>query len=202
MQNFLTQINNIVGFTVADGTDIDDHCTASAKEVLDILPDSMLLRHSTGASTSSYYLSVTNKRVLHVEKSDGSVTRNCMQIPVALKGRSTDSNSIHKATSFSPIYWIEDDKVHIEPQSGTQGVVYNITYPTIDAGTDTDISNFPDTAEHAVVLSASLKVLNDKLGALIVTDEDTELAQTLQGLIASTSALYQKEIQRLTGAKS
>ena len=202
MQNFLTQINNIVGFTVADGTDIDDHCTASAKEVLDILPDSMLLRHSTGDDTGSYFLSVANKRVLYVEKSDGSVTRNCMKIPVALKGRSTDSNSIHKATDFSPIYWIEDDKVYIEPQSGTQGVVYNIAYPTIDAGTDNGISNFPDTAEHAVVLSASLKVLNDKLGALIVTDEDTELAQTIQGLIASTSALYQKEIQRLTGAKS
>ena len=163
MQSFLLQINDIVGFSVADGNDIDDHCTASAKEVLDILPDSMLLRHSTGSDTTSYYLSVANKRVLHVEKSDGSVNRNCMQIPVALKGRSADSNSIHKATDFSPVYWIEDDKVHIEPQSGAQGIVYNIAYPTIDAGTNTAIDNFPDTAEHAVVLSASLKVLNDKL---------------------------------------
>ena len=32
MQNFLTQINNIVGFTVADGTDIDDHGDSHAKD--------------------------------------------------------------------------------------------------------------------------------------------------------------------------
>tara|TARA_R100001443_G_scaffold117244_2_gene140864 strand:- start:913 stop:1500 length:588 start_codon:yes stop_codon:yes gene_type:complete len=195
MQAFSLQIDNIVGYDVGASTDVDDALTASAKEVLDILPDAMLLKHASTSATSSNVLDVENKRILRVT-SGGYIAK---EVPLGLSTQVSDSNSIHYATARTPAYYIKSNKnLEIKPSDGN---VDHITYPPVTHDL-TAINQFPDTAEHAVVLSASIKLLNKKLGALIVTDEDTELAQTIQGLIASTSALYQKEIQRLTGAKS
>jgi|15BtaG_2_1085339.scaffolds.fasta_scaffold00641_12 hypothetical protein len=283
MQAFSLQIDNIVGYDVGASTDVDDALTASAKEVLDILPDALLLLHSTSSDTSSYKLPLLNKKVLSITK-DGY---NVKSVGLGLSTQIADSNSLHYATERSPVSFINaTNDIEVYPQgSSAQGKVSYINYPvvsnshteissnvqtgvtveaddgvftktahgfvvgntvtlksftiadgtpiaylndlttqiastpnadtfTLEGITATDVvadgingqviknGGFPNSAEHAVVLSASLKLLNKKLGALIVTDEDTELAQTIQGLIASTSALYQKEIQRLTGAKS
>ena len=196
MEAFSLQIDNIVGYDVGTSTDVDDALTASAKEVLDILPDAMLLKHASTSATSSNVLDVENKRILRVTSVNGFYAK---EVPLGLSNQVSDSNSIHFATERTPVYYIKSSKdLEIKP---SEGIVDHIAYPDV-INTDSAINQFPDTAEHAVVLSASIKLLNKKLGSLIVTDEDTELAQTIQGLITSTSALYQKEIQRLTGAKS
>lgn len=197
MQEFSVQIDNIVGYDVGAGTDVDDALTASAKEVLDILPDAMLLKHATTSTTSGYVLDVENKRILRVT-SGGYLSK---EVPLGLSTQVADSNSIHYATVRNPVYYIKSNKELQSKPNDSEAVVDNIVYPDV-VNDDTTIAQFPNTAEYAVALSASIKLLNAKLGELIVTNEDPELAQTLQALIASTTALFQKEIQRLTGAKS
>ena len=85
-----------------------------------------------------------------------------------------------------------------DPTSEEQGQIdYNL-YPSPNHF-DTSITNFPDVAEYAVVLGASIKVLQHHINTLVHEDEDVELAQITQQELLNIQGMYKDEIARLNG---
>ena len=205
MENFDAQILDIIGGTLGSNhlanvgqSALDDYLTISARTVLDVLPDPMLLKHLSTANTSSQVYAISNKRILRVTMAG----YNCREVPFGLSAQVGDSNSIHYATAKSPVFFINgSSQVQVKPTTAEAAVDY-MSYPTIDADGAGAISNFPDAAEYAVVLGAAIKVLQNVLSNHIHVDEDAELAAAMQLELASLQGIYQQEMSKLTGVKS
>ena len=196
MQNFQTQINDLIsGSTALTTAQLDDFLTASAKAVMDILPNELLMQYATVSSTSSSVLAVQDKRVIRVML---DIDKNFIAVykDAGLEAHFTDADSIHYADSTSPIYTaLPNGTLKCYP-TGTEAAVTFTTYPTVTYNLTT-ISSFPTTAEYAVVLASAIKAAQSILNDIIHTDEDVELASTMQLELANLQALYTAEIQRL-----
>ena len=75
----------------------------------------------------------------------------------------------------------------------------NVLIDETTGGSVAKAGGFPNMAEYAVVLNAAIKVAQSLLGELIHTEEDVEIASSMQLEIASLQSLYTAEMQRLIG---
>ena len=95
---------------------------------------------------------------------------------------------MNKPTVTDPVWWIENNKIDVLPTSGA--VKYHeVQYPTVEYD-DTDIANFPDEAERAVVIGACIKAVE----YLMAHEEDIEL---LVPILNQLEKDYQKELSGL-----
>ena len=200
MQSLKNRIEDLIGATAnhanIDDLALKDFLEASTKEIVDKLPNEVLLPYGDKETTSSHSVSVIDKRVLRVTKSGVIATPK----DVSLTANVTQSGSIHKAEDVSPVYIINDEfALAVHPTSGTESKVYTYSYPTITI-TDTDIGGsagkFPTTASYAVILCAAMKCMQSIINDLIHIEEDVELVQASQLELTSLQNLYQMEMQR------
>ena len=212
MANFQVQIEDIAGESgitsqskLADYTaTLSDFLKQSARAVLDILPDSVLIRDSIQSTiTGSSGITVTDKKIVKVLRGN----YGAIEIPLELKAQvQADSGSLMEPTIRNPIYYIEGQvttggSLFIKPDpantdSTTKGYVHHISYPS-PLYSDTTIANFPDSAEYAVVLGAAMRLLQHKMNILIHEDEDPELAQTVGQEIGIVMQMYNDKLTRL-----
>ena len=113
-------------------------------------------------------------RVFHVMREHDSTTvlRSCTRIDPTERYEATDITSLHYRTKFNPGYYQLDGKIFVVP-AGTatlnnRGQVSQVHYDqTISKDTAADgIVNFPYEYEYLVVLFASMRSLQNKMGSM------------------------------------
>jgi len=211
MANFQTQIEAVVGKPRLVGSgqlteyqnELNDFLKQSAMAVIDVLPAGALMQDSIYSIVNDANgASVTDKKVL-------AVLRNgygCVETPLQLKAyMESSSGSIYEPTKRTPVYYMEGQtsgggKLFIKPNPTSSEVarVYHIAYPS-PLYSDSLITNFPDTAEYAVVLGASIRVLQSRINDLVHKDEDPELAQIATQELGTLLQMYNDKITRLGG---
>lgn len=170
MATLSAQIQALSGTNITE-TELDQWCEDGVRELVNIFPENLKnmcygKNTFTSAAAGSEAETIATKHI-------GSVyagTVKCREIDPKDKFKAADSNSLHVASATDPVYYIEGSKLNILPASSS-GIYYAIADPSIDASTDSVISNFPNEAEYLVVLYAAIKALE----SLTIDEEDPEL---------------------------
>tara|TARA_R100000152_G_scaffold20383_1_gene13943 strand:+ start:43 stop:642 length:600 start_codon:yes stop_codon:yes gene_type:complete len=170
MATLSAQIQALSGTNITE-TELDQWCEDGVRELVNIFPENLKnmcygKNTFTSAAAGSEAETIATKHI-------GSVyagTVKCREIDPKDKFKAADSNSLHVASATDPVYYIEGGKLNILPASSS-GIYYAIADPSIDASTDSVISNFPNEAEYLVVLYAAIKALE----SLTIDEEDPEL---------------------------
>jgi len=190
MQTFQVQIEDMIGTTVFDDTTfITTAIQDVGAEIVKVTPSIKLLPLSKEADITTGGLSILDKRVLEVHKSN----RQARPIQSSNVAQAKDSGSIHYATARDPVYYNSSSKVYVvaDGSEATGNVVYVPLIPTSDGSTaiihsSTAVTNFPQEAIHILVTGAAARCLqqllalkNEQLKIYVQTDEDSELAQAI-----------------------
>ena len=172
--SFKIQIEDLIG-SVGDDTLISQSLQDVGGEIISALPNKKLLPVAKTSAISSSGLTIADKKVLAVDKSDVRVK----PIPANEKAKYNDTASIYAATDTDPVYYIEDEKVYINGAAGSGATSGHLHYvpllPTSDGSTltvhgDSAIVNFPLEAQQLLVLGSAVRclqrLLSDKTSSL------------------------------------
>ena len=160
----------------------------SVREVVSLLPPQMLQRcakagsafaPSTGEAHEEKVISVIRTR--NTEGTPQFDNPNdvfvCREIPFMQSHKASDPDSLEHATETDPVFYYEPQtdtnavKIKVLPTSSSSlAKAYSVDYPTVDHS-HSAIDNFPDEAEHLVVLRAAITAVEYKLNF----EEDAEL---------------------------
>ena len=137
--------------------------------------------------------------------SDGSSSwRNCRKVPISLQSRVVDTDSLHYASIYNPVYTLDDTgvvNVYPTPSSNNGIEVYYINNTPVNgsgvslAYSHDDIKYFPSSKIYLVVLYASIKSLEQKLADYAHDEEDVELVGGMNAAIASLKQQYEMAFQ-------
>ena len=169
MATFEVQVEGLTSLSI-DGSsaptqdELTQFLTDGAKEIINHLPKHLLPLCSAEQSfTSGSADTLSTGKVLSVFRSDGDIKQPCRQIDSSYKGRVLDSDDMDYATVTDPVYYIENNAVDVLPGGGS--VTYSeVQYPAV-VYSASNISAFPDEAEHLVVLFGAIKALQNKMGS-------------------------------------
>jgi hypothetical protein len=194
---FDTQITDLVGGTI-DQTACDQWAADACKELIHVFPSKLKEKCSTVSTlnNSATTLDIDSiGEILHVTRlsaNSGGYQLPCREIPAMYGGLADDSTDLnYYATATDPVYWVDSSsdvstlKVKPTPEATQTAVVYHITYPTVDVSAVSTIANFPDEAEHLVVLYVAIRQLlqyQSTMSSSFNTDITTAFTQTKQGL--------------------
>ena len=163
MADFKTQVEDLIG-SVGDDALITQSLIDVGGEIIGALPKSKLLSSSLAVAVSSSGLSVSDKRILAVDKDDLPVRR----IPANQKARYNDTASIYAATDTNPVYYVEAETIYVNGAAGddaTAGVLHYVPkLPThngsalISNGSGA-VANFPLEAEYLLILGSAVRCL-------------------------------------------
>jgi len=171
---FDTQITDLVGGTI-DQNACDQWLEDGVRELINVFPSK--LKEMCYAKSTFTSAAVGSEAETIASQHLGSVYAGsvaCRKIVASDKYKAADSGSVEFATSTDPVYYIEGGKLNILPAS-LSGIYYIVGAPSIDADSDSSISNFPDEAEYLVVLFASIKQLHQYMN-LKSSDLPSDLA--------------------------
>ena len=157
--SFQTQIEDLAGINLsADTTSLNDYLTATAREVADALPVNLLIRNATVATDTSNPFSVANMRILNITRNG----RYANEIPYGMSAATADSGSIFFTDSNGrdPVFYYKGSDLYVLPAPDGDDPIHilRFAYPSVTYDAS-DITNFPDNAEYAVVLGATCKLL-------------------------------------------
>ena len=214
------RIQDLVGFNYSSNSinSEDEALETACAEVIDLAPVSLLLKYAVAPAdlyTDNTTYAVEGKKILRVIRFDaGVVGRICEKVDIdEYKQITIDSNSLYYPTKHSPVYTEDPESgttlLNVFPTPTAAGTdlpqsakVYYITYPT---GASTEslsaIDGLPNELEHAIALKASLYILQTMISDAIQDDEDDEMLNMLNNQMQSIQAMYQAEMQRITGDK-
>ena len=192
-----------------------DLINAAINEVADMLPKELLMKYSSSptAVTSGTGASIEGKKVLKVIRVDansGGIERECKELDRTQYAQARDSESIHYATVFSPVYHIDSmntaSNLDIFPDcngSGQEGNIWTFSY--IDDSEDTTAvtaatlssSHFlPSELIHAIALKSSVNMLKAYIGNQIQDEEDSEMLGMVQVQVQALEKDFLSEMQR------
>jgi len=211
MATFQTQIEAVVGKPRLVGSgqlteyqnELNDFLKQSAMAVIDVLPNEALAQDSIYLErTNAGSIVASDKKILKVLRAN----YGCVLAPLERKAfYESGSGSLYEPTKRTPLYYIEGSNatgsvavIKPTPTASEVGRVYYIGYPS-PLYSDSSITNFPDTAEYAVVLGASIRVLQSRINDLVHKDEDPELAQIATQELGTLLQMYNDKITRLGG---
>ena len=214
MATFHLQVEALTSIAIdASSTPTEDEVTQFLRDgVLDVTHRWLSIKPQDGdffsretSISDSQGVSVGGAKIIAVMReggtdgsSDGSPSwRNCRKIPVSLQSRVVDTDSLHFASVYNPVYTINSaNAINVYPTPSSNNG-FKILYINKDAvngsgsalahGHD-DILYFPIDKIYLVVLYAGIKSLEAKIASYTVDDEDVEL---VQGLSASLGVLKQ-----------
>tara|TARA_R100000152_G_C6771571_1_gene198125 strand:+ start:537 stop:1220 length:684 start_codon:yes stop_codon:yes gene_type:complete len=217
---FAQRIQDLIGFDYSSNsinTENEAIHTAFA-EIVDTVPDSILIKY---ARMDSNTLNGTNpdttfdtkgKKIVRVirKESTGGPYRECEFVDaIDFDTAYNDSSSIYYRTNFSPVWTAYPNgtqtymKVRPTPTDNEPVTIYYLIYLTgnddVDGADST--TSIPNEFEHAVALRAALYILQTMISDTIQDDEDDEMLNMLNNQQQSLQAMYQVEMQRLTGEK-
>jgi hypothetical protein len=174
MATFKTQIEDLIG-SVGDDTLISQSLQDIGGEIISSLPDLKLIPVAKTTAISSSGLSVADKKILGVDKSD----LKARFVPAVHKAKYNDTASIFAATDTDPVYYLEDEKVYVNGAAGSGATSGHLHYvpllPTSDGSTliahgDSSVANFPLEAQQLLVLGSAVRclqrLLSDKTSSL------------------------------------
>ena len=215
---FEARIIDFVGDTMTDTAGISQWLLDGVRELINIIPADMMIKCTAQTARSAtegttFDLDGSGK-VLYVTRknADSGYYVPCRIIPPMYGDLANDSSSLlYDGTSaFDPVYWVESNSsnagtlfIKPTPTDAQPAKVYHVKYPTTStfqngvstAREATTIDNFPDEAEYAVVLYASIKAAE----SLLATEEDTELYNPI---ISNLKSDYKNAINLLTAGTS
>ena len=204
MADFQEQTMGLTGLTIdASSTapsraEFSQFLTDGAREIIGILPPSLLeycVDYTELNSSSAMNIGTDTDigKIMFVTKYDGDRYLPVRKIPAAFASLSNDSTSLkYFGTDSDPVYFVISNgtnpglEVFPTPTASKKARVHHIAYPAV-VHSDSDIDNFPDSAEYLVVLYASIKSLLSAIGALEippnVTNEDANTASLTDDLV-------------------
>ena len=103
-------------------------------------------------------------KVISVQRSDSGVYRKCEEIDADMAGPAGDINSVHYASEFTPVYFIEsggysNPRLVVLPEgTGDEARLVVVDIPSVDITVDTIVPHFPDTLEELPKLYAVIWV--------------------------------------------
>ena len=140
----------------------------------------------------------------------------CLRKPFDEYSLFSDSKSIHHATDYTPVFYVEHKgdpdvtgdvvgpylQVYPELASGEHAYAFLFTYsesisPDTSTGTTASAIGLPPRMVPLVALSSAEKVLNHKLGMMIHEEEDAEISSLIQNQISVIRTFVQAEMERL-----
>ena len=197
-----SRILDLLADVVVDNTAIGQFATDAAKEIINVLPMEMLWSMSTTTEdVSAAGAPITSARVLSVSR----VGKTAREIPYSDRTRYTESASIYKATSNSPVYYKQGGKVYVIPNASSDAKVEHVNYPTITFANDlSDFVGAPDEIEHLIIMKTAIKA---RLSELNEFQDDTEehnlkmadlqlLQREYEGALATFIASYSRPTQQ------
>ena len=195
MANFQEKVNDLVGFGTTDNDALVDFLNDGVKEIISMMPSEMKQKCSKVSilnADNGTTLDLDGRGpILQVTRKEASDKKQvpCREIQPMHSDLANDSSSLHYASVTDPIYYQTSNSsgastifVLPTPTNAQPSNVYYVAYPLfdtsgsgdnvdIDDASDTSIPNFPDEAEHLVVLYAAIKVAE----RLLAIEEDVEL---------------------------
>ena len=183
MATFKVQIEDMIG-SVGDDSALSQWLTDGAKEILRILPPPLkekCVTETTLDNSSTTMDMDAAGDILYVTRmsaDSGGFRVPCRKIPAMFGGvTETDSGHIMYEPSLTdPVYWIWSSNdaailnVRPTPTANQTAIVYHIGHPSVAHG-DSAIANFPNAAEHLVVLYATVKAAERRM----LDEEDMEV---------------------------
>jgi len=173
MATFEAQVEGLTSLSI-DGssaptqTELTQFLTDGAKEILSVIPKQKRAMYSTSNTLDSgdTTLTIGGSEVLGVTRNDGTIDQPCRRIPLTLSGRAQDSSEMIYATTSDPVWWITSNALNMfpAPTDAQNGLIQTLAYPAVAYG-DSSITKFPDEAEYLVPIYASVKAIQNALGA-------------------------------------
>ena len=158
MQSLALQIQALAGS--ANNTEMSDWTNEGAKEIINMLPPTLLekCKDFTTLDSSPNALANIDTRgeLFSIVRSDGTNLVPVSQIDPKFYGQATDSSSLYFATIGAPKWTIHGNSLHVFPLPTDAQVCYveHVQYPSLDVSAVSTIDKFPDEAEYLVVLYA------------------------------------------------
>ena len=165
MATYSAQITDLIGGTI-DQAACDQWAVDAAKEIILQLPAAMQEQASDKTTVTSAtafdFDTATNGKVLYCTRNNGSYDKPCRLVAGSNAGLVDDSTaSNYYAVADDPAYFLRDNKAEIKPNPDGNGAsFYHVVYPSsINVDVDSTIANFPNEADHLVVLYAAIRQL-------------------------------------------
>jgi len=213
------RITDLIGSQYStDAAYAGDLINAAINEIADMLPVDLLLKYSSTptAVTSGTGASIEGKKVLKVIRVDANssgIERECKELDRAQYAQARDSESIHYATVFSPVYSIDSmnaaSNLDIFPDcngSGQEGNIWTFAYivdstdtTAVTASTLSSTYFLPSELIHAVSLKSSVNILKAYISNQVQDEEDIELMQMITSQMQLLEKDFLSEMQRYTG---
>ena len=184
MANFDVQILDLVNATFSDQVAMDGWAADGAKEIINMMSFEMKQKCSAVSilnATNGTTLDLDGRGpILQVTRKEASDKKQvpCREIHPMHSDLANDSSSLHYASVTDPIYYQTSNSsgastifVLPTPTNAQPSNVYYVAYPSITGSDESTVANFPDEAEHLVVLYAAIKVAE----RLLAIEEDVEL---------------------------
>ena len=149
------------------------------------LPHELLL-DKAGAATAytvnnASATAISDKVLLHVVKKsgDGLDYIAARKIPITESQKALDTNSIYKATNNSPVYWLDEGKLKLAPDTANvthYDAKYYAYTKQIPSALGNSLTNFPQEAFSAVVYLAGANMINNALHTFSEDESPEEYA--------------------------
>lgn len=174
MATFKVRIEDLVG-AVSDDAALSDWLTDGARYVADRMRPERLVLYATDKTDTdgTTGVTITGGRILSAHKA-GYEAR---PIPIGMKAKSLDGDSLHYAIATDPAWYMDVSKGYVIPGGGT---IKWFSYPTVAYG-DSTITGYPSEALGAIVLYGAIQGQSRKISDLVST--------TMAGISFSTAAL-------------
>ena len=173
MATFEAQVEGLTSLSI-DGSsaptqiELTQFLTDGAKEILSVIPKQKKAMYSTSNTLDSgdTTLTIGGSEILGVVRNDGTIDQPCRRIPLSLSGRAQDSEEMVYGTVTDPVWWITINALNMfpTPTDAQNGLIQTLAYPAVAYG-DSSITKFPDEAEYLVPIYASVKAIQNALGA-------------------------------------
>ena len=127
----------------------------------------------------------------------------CKRIPQELQGRVVDPDSLMFASKYNPVYYTNENGIHVFPTPGSTTNAFIVEYVNVNpvqgdgnalTYSSSNIKYFPMDKVYLVVLYAAIKSLKAAAGNEAIL-EDTELVNTYLGLVNSLTSEYHSAFQ-------
>ena len=170
---FDTQITDLIGGTI-DQVACDQWAADACKELIHEFPAKLKAKCSTISiinATNGTTLDLDGigdiLNVTRLSANSGGYYKPCREIPAQYGDLANDSTDLnYYATASDPVYYITSNSsdvatLFVKPTTtdSQPANAYHITYPTVDVSAVSTIANFPDEAEHLVVLYTAIRQL-------------------------------------------
>ena len=197
MATFEVQVEGLTGLTIDTGTSpTQDELTEFLKDgVIDVSnkciqfkpQDKDLFMNVTGIQVAQG-ANIDAADIISVVRADGVTSgnfRSCRKISPSMQSRVADTESLHFASKFNPVYMINaDGTVHVFPapsdNSGKDSYkVYYVNNTPVDGSAtsltfaDSTLGYFPADKVYLVVMYAGIKSLENALSAKTFPDDVT-----------------------------